>query len=250
MRHTAPLATSRWIGAAALALSLGCTGLEGETGTSTARQAGTGVVLPPAASSSSGPGTSNGGDTPAAPATTGTPSGYPPGTGTPDGGVDPGDGCTLTQGYWKNHSSKWPVTSLMLGTTSYTRAQLLAILHTETAGNGLVSMSHQLIAAKLNLAAGASSAGISDSISRADALIGGLVIPPHGAGFLATALTSPVNDALASFNQGNVGPGHCDDGPKPSPGTGYPPGDPVTPPPPTGTGYPPPQTTTPPPIVE
>jgi hypothetical protein len=36
-------------------------------------------------------------------------------------------GCTLTQGFWKNHPNSWPVGSLSLGTTSYTEAQLISI---------------------------------------------------------------------------------------------------------------------------
>src|SRR5262249_11815529 len=48
-------------------------------------------------------------------------------TGTP--GV-----CPLTQGYWKNHPNAWPVNSLMLGSQSYTKAELLAILNTPSGG--------------------------------------------------------------------------------------------------------------------
>ena len=125
-----------------------------------------------------------------------------------------GGGCTFTQGYWKNHGgtkknipNAWPVSSLTLGTVSYTQAQLIAILEAPPAGNGLISLAHQLIAAKLNVANGASPAP--SAIADADALIGGLVIPPVGSGFLAPATTSTLNDALTAFNEGTTGPGHC-----------------------------------------
>src|SRR5688572_23676843 len=62
-------------------------------------------------------------------------------------------GCTLTQGYWKNHPEAWPVASLELGSVTYSKAQLLSIFRTPVSGNGLVSLAHQLIAAKLNVAA-------------------------------------------------------------------------------------------------
>jgi hypothetical protein len=124
-----------------------------------------------------------------------------------------GDRCTLTQGYWKNHEEAWPVNELRLGQTIYTKAELLAILRTPTSGNGLISMSHQLIAARLNIAAGAAAAGIQATLDQADALIGALVIPPKGTGSLPTSTTSAVNDALTAFNEGGVGPGHCKDGP-------------------------------------
>lgn len=34
-------------------------------------------------------------------------------------------------GYWKNHPEAWPVSSLKLGTVSYTKTQLLQILNTD-----------------------------------------------------------------------------------------------------------------------
>src|SRR4051812_25335402 len=52
--------------------------------------------------------------------------------------------CTLTQGYWKNHASEWPVTSVTLGSRTYTQAEALSILGKSVNGNGLVSLAHQL----------------------------------------------------------------------------------------------------------
>jgi len=125
----------------------------------------------------------------------------------------PGGGCTFTWGYWKNHAgtkhqpNAWPVSSLTLGTVTYTKTQLLDILNTSVTGNGLVSLAHQLIAAKLNVAAGASPP--SPDIALADALIGGLVIPPVGSGSLDPSVTSALTDALDGWNTGLTGPGHC-----------------------------------------
>lgn len=118
-------------------------------------------------------------------------------------------GCTLTQGYWKNHPDAWPVGSLLLGSVSYTKAQLLTILKTPVKGNGLISLSHQLIAAKLNIASGASSASIASTIVSADALIGSKVVPPVGSGFLSPSSTSSLTSALDNYNSGITGPGHC-----------------------------------------
>ena len=119
-------------------------------------------------------------------------------------------GCTLSQGFWKNHEEDWPVSGLTLGSVSYTQTQLLAIFSTPVKGNGLISLAHQLIAAKLNVANGASASAISSTIAAADALIGSLVVPPSGAGFLDPAVTSALNDALTSYNEGLTGPGHCE----------------------------------------
>jgi hypothetical protein len=128
------------------------------------------------------------------------------------------DGCTYTQGYWKTHgpiptgnnTNQWAVTSLTLGTVSYTDLELQAIFNTPAAGNGLISLAHQLIAAKLNVASGADDSAIAATIAAADALIGGLVVPPVGSGSLSNASTSALNGTLTSYNEGTIGPGHCD----------------------------------------
>src|SRR5262249_43198014 len=83
-------------------------------------------------------------------------------------------GCVLGHGYWKNHDSAWPVSSLTLGTVTYTKAQLLSILSQPVRGNGLVSLAYQLIAARLNLASGAQATpAVLQAITDANALIGG-----------------------------------------------------------------------------
>jgi cysteine-rich repeat protein len=126
---------------------------------------------------------------------------------TKNNGADDGD-CTFTQGYWKNHPEAWPVASLQLGSVTYTKVELIAILKTPVKGNGLIQLSHQLIAAKLNIANGASDADIKVTIQAADALIGSLVI---GEDELSTSQTSALNDKLDAFNNGKIGPGHCGD---------------------------------------
>jgi len=123
-------------------------------------------------------------------------------------------GCTLTQGYWKTHPGTWPAAALpmLLGTVSYNETQLLAILNYPVGGNGLISLAHQLIAAKLNQANGASApAAVQAAISSADTLIGGRVVPPVGSGFLNPASTDSLTQTLDQFNSGLFpgGPPHC-----------------------------------------
>lgn len=130
--------------------------------------------------------------------------------------LPPGE-CTYTQGYWKTHGpvptgnnlNEWPVTSLTLGTVAYTDLQLQSIFDTPAAGNGLIVLAHQLIAAKLNVANGADGTDVAASIAAADALIGGLVVPPVGSGSLAPSATSELVTALTNYNEGATGPGHC-----------------------------------------
>jgi hypothetical protein len=130
--------------------------------------------------------------------------------------------CTYTQGYWKTHNPnvcatdaasplciQWPASSLTLGTVSYDVNQLLSIFNKPAAGNGLIALAHQLIAAKLNIAKGANGTAVGQAIINADNLIGGLVIPPVGNGYLSSAQTSALTTELANFNEGATGPGHC-----------------------------------------
>ncbi len=117
--------------------------------------------------------------------------------------------CTYTQGYWKNHPNAWPVMSLTLGNVTYTKAELLSILNQSVQGNGLVSLAHQLIAAKLNIAAGADPTDAYAAIVAADAQIGNLVVPPVGTGYLAPSQTSSKTQTLDDYNNGVIGPGHC-----------------------------------------
>jgi hypothetical protein len=128
-----------------------------------------------------------------------------------------GETCTYTQGYWKTHgpvpegnnSNEWPVAALVLGTVSYTDLQLLSILQAPAKGNGLIALAHQLIAAKLNLAKGADGTAVATAVPAADTMIGALVVPPIGTGYLAPDLTSALVTVLEVYNEGGTGPGHC-----------------------------------------
>ena len=101
--------------------------------------------------------------------------------------------------------------SLTLGAVSYNESQLLQILNRPAQGNGLVILAHQLIAAKLNIANGADPAAVQQSVIDADSMIGGLIVPPIGNGYLSPAQTSELTDTLTEYNEGTIGPGHCDD---------------------------------------
>jgi hypothetical protein len=118
-----------------------------------------------------------------------------------------------------NNGYEWPQSvkdnGLVLGSVSYTPQQLLAIFGQPSQGNGLTILAHQLIAAKLNVANGASSnfmingKTVSQAIAEADALIGSLVVPPVGNGSLAPNLVSALNEILTTFNEGTTEVPHC-----------------------------------------
>ena len=91
-----------------------------------------------------------------------------------------------------------------LGTVHYSAAQIESILQQNPiVGNGLLSLAHQLIAAKLNKANGANASSINGTIAAADALIGGLIVPPiAGFGTLPTSSTDALTHTLDVWNNG------------------------------------------------
>ena len=120
--------------------------------------------------------------------------------------TDPGgNDCIFSQGFWKNHEEQWPTSSLQLGTVVYTASELLDIFNTPAQGNGLIFLAHQLIAAKLNLGAGADPGPIQSAIDDADALIGALVVPPSGSGYIQPSDASDLTEQLDQFNNGQLG---------------------------------------------
>jgi hypothetical protein len=152
----------------------------------------------------------------ATPTPTPTPSPSPSATPTPTPTATPG-GCVFGFGYWKNHPQAWPVTELQLGNVTYTQEQLLAIMHEPVRGNGLISLAHHLITAKLNVANGADPSCIQQTIADADALIGDLVVPPIGDGYLAPRDVGALKDTLEDYNEGNLCAPSCDNGGSPTP---------------------------------
>jgi CSLREA domain-containing protein len=145
------------------------------------------------------------------PTATSTATATPTATSTPT--VTPPSGCVLPPGYWKNHPAQWPLDHLQLGNVSYNQQQLLSILNLPVRGNGLVSLAYQEIAAKLNIAGGADGSCVQQTLAAADALIGNLVIPPVGSGFLRP---SSYQRMLDLYNQGSLCVQTCDLPPPPT----------------------------------
>jgi hypothetical protein len=119
-------------------------------------------------------------------------------------------GCTRTQGYWKNHAdpnkkqydATWnDYLSKMFFNSGMTYLQ---VLNKSPKGDAYIILAHQYIAAELNVAAGAS---IPDDVlaawNAATAYFKGETTPGRS-DLLAWA------ELLDDYNNGVVGPGHCD----------------------------------------
>jgi hypothetical protein len=134
--------------------------------------------------------------------------------------------CTFTQGYWKTHgpagcvtgqnTNQWPAGALpmTLGTSGhlYSATELCSILQaTPAGGNCLISLAHQLISAKLNLANGATTcSGLASAIASAEAQIGTKIVPPVGPDFIGCGTTiSGITTNLDLYNNGGLCSPNC-----------------------------------------
>ncbi|MFO7564165.1 MAG: hypothetical protein R6X02_16080 [Enhygromyxa sp.] len=130
-------------------------------------------------------------------------------------------GCTLTQGYWKTHSQYGPAPyddtwALVgedikcfpeIGLTNY------EALTTPPGGNACRILLIQYVAAKLNIANGADSSAIESTYDAATQLLGSIGhidnCPDNDKKKRAEIIK--LAEQLAAWNEGDIGPGHCDE---------------------------------------
>ncbi|MCH8055992.1 MAG: PKD domain-containing protein [Deltaproteobacteria bacterium] len=111
--------------------------------------------------------------------------------------------CVDKLGAWKNNPQDWPVGELTMGSIIYSQIDLLEILGTPPRGNGVVSLAHQVVPAKLNQARLVSlPADVEALIGSADVLIADRVIPRIGDGVLKSKVTGAITKQLDQFNSG------------------------------------------------
>ena len=127
-------------------------------------------------------------------------------------------GCSLTQGYWKNHSEEWDETgenaaSFLSGDTFYNSGlTYLEIMNTPPkGGNAYLQLAHQFIAASLNINGPSGIAEVDAALAGADAYFAAAAAgTPAPSGSLRTQVQGWAS-TLASYNEGDIGPGHCED---------------------------------------
>jgi hypothetical protein len=122
----------------------------------------------------------------------------------------PGGTCPVRQGFWEKHPSAWPVTTLVLGSQTYTQSELLAVLRARrSSADASLLLARQLIAAKLNVANGSDPTTIGTTVADADRLLatlGGRLpygVPPSSA--LGRSMISD-RDVLDRYNAGRDTP--------------------------------------------
>jgi hypothetical protein len=98
----------------------------------------------------------------------------------------------------------------MLGSQTYTKAELLRILNTSSGGDASIILAIQLIAAKLNIAAGSDPTPVSSTITHADSLLSMFSgkLPYHVApsSAIGRMMVSDSN-TLNNYNNGLLTPG-------------------------------------------
>jgi len=142
-------------------------------------------------------------------------------------------GCTLTQGYWKTHANvpgkpqfgkkrddHWDmVGALGENTMFFSSGQTwISVFWTPPKGNAYYNLAHQYMAAKLNGYAEASAPDeVDDAIAQAELWFTAAASQSPSSGFWKSnkQAVMQVAGTLASYNEGELGPGHCSEAPQP-----------------------------------
>jgi len=130
----------------------------------------------------------------------------PPPTETPPPSIGTG-----TRGYWANHAEAWPVSSILIGSTTYSVSEAIGIMQTPGKGDKTYDLFAQLVAAKLNGYNGAETSCVDGAIAAADAW---LSVNTLGSGVRAKSAAwseiSTVFSTLDSYNNGLLCAPHRD----------------------------------------
>jgi hypothetical protein len=120
------------------------------------------------------------------------------------------NGCTYTQGYWKNHPGMWPVGSSPETPFFRSNQTWLQVLKTPPkGGNAYYILAHQYIAAQLNILNGASSTDeVNTAITWAEGFFNTYTPTSALEKTIRNQATSYAN-LLDRYNNGDIGPGHC-----------------------------------------
>ncbi|MBU0985436.1 MAG: hypothetical protein KKA42_16300, partial [candidate division Zixibacteria bacterium] len=137
-------------------------------------------------------------------------------------------GCTRTIGYWKTHAGTkrhgvdavTPLLPIWLGTENgdksveiTTAREAVAVLGQKTLGrpwNGITKLYAQLLAAKLNMAAGASGDAVSGVVADADSFLAEHSWKSwNGLSWTEKKTVLEWKTTLDMYNNGKIGPGHC-----------------------------------------
>lgn len=135
--------------------------------------------------------------------------------------IETPSGCTLTQGYWKTHSSygkapyddAWALLPNGANTTFFLSGKTwYQVFWTAPKDNAYYQLAYQYMAAKLNILNGANGSAIQPQITSAETLFGKYT-PAQIAALKGSNATRKqfitLAGKLGNYNEGLIGPGHC-----------------------------------------
>jgi len=112
---------------------------------------------------------------------------------------------TGTPGFWKNHLCAWPVDELVIGGRVYCKALAVVLMNMPVNKDKTYSMFQQLVAAKLNVAAGNEHGCIDAALAAAD---NWMSTHPVGSGVKASSQAwqsiSSIHQQLDDYNNGRL----------------------------------------------
>lgn len=118
-------------------------------------------------------------------------------------------GCTLTQGFWKNHEEDWP--AQWQGAHLCGESWLDLLNTSPSGGDAKLILAHQYFAAVLNVASGAcTTPEVDQALQTAANLLNQCDDSLFDKQTQTRAQAISAALVLANFNEGLIGPGHCD----------------------------------------
>ncbi len=137
---------------------------------------------------------------------------------------DQNPGCTLTQGYWKTHSSckkkgpkrddTWDELPNAEETVFFLAGQDYCEVFDTKPGKGgkYYILAHQYIAAQLNMLNGADPSDAQVAFDEATDFLNAYTPEDVDNDQVLQSKAVELGGVLADYNEGTIGPGHCDDG--------------------------------------
>jgi len=151
--------------------------------------------------------------------------------------VNEDPGCTLTQGYWKTHSTckvnrngkgpkrddTWGKLANAEETIFFSSGQDYCEVFATEPGEGgkYYILAHQYIAAQLNMLNGADPSAATTAFTEATTFLNTYTPQDVDGDSNLESKAVELGGILADYNEGIIGPGHCDDGDKEEPEKSY-----------------------------
>ncbi|MGV3587555.1 MAG: hypothetical protein ACO1OF_11160 [Adhaeribacter sp.] len=128
----------------------------------------------------------------------------------------PKNGCTRTQGYWKNHASNskhYDKTWGQLEGTKFFKSNYTyySILNVPPKGNAYYILAHQYVAATLNLKVASAPAAVQAAYTQATAFFNTYTPAQVDGNKALHAQATQLAGILDAYNNGKLGPAHCPD---------------------------------------